>query len=251
MKLSEESDVGVGQKSPRTTFVSDSDPLKMLTGVRNRVAMPTSAFRADMPSTKSNNRELYWEIKRYCRSVIQTLPGEHHTISMFYVVLVYIVRSLVRSFNRLLRSSEWAPLRNATPHVQLISYSMWQVSVHWPQRWSTCCEAPLRSGVSFVRWSASQSFGWRSSVMERCEQGSRTSFNQKKPRWWLWMSTTGSGWLSFVVVTMEDKWQTALPIYHNLSFSSVAMVIVSTPFQLLNISISGGELMLLLPSRCD
>lgn len=88
MKLSEESDVGVGQRLPRTTFVSDGDPLKMLTGVRNRVAMPTSAFRADIPSTKSNNRELYWEIKRYCRSVIQTLPGEHHTISMFFVVLV-------------------------------------------------------------------------------------------------------------------------------------------------------------------
>lgn len=59
MKLS--SEVCVGQQSPRTTFVSHSDSLKMLTGVQNRVAMPTPTFRANMQSTKSNIRELYWD----------------------------------------------------------------------------------------------------------------------------------------------------------------------------------------------
>lgn len=58
MKLSSQPDVRVEQKSPRTALVSHGDLMKMLTRDQNRVAMPTSAFRVDMLSTKSDNKEL-------------------------------------------------------------------------------------------------------------------------------------------------------------------------------------------------
>lgn len=131
----------------------------MLTGVQNRVAMPTSTFRADMLSTKSNNRTVWrdkdilqkrnpdssWRASWLRCTRLSSIPvTDAQAVSVFCVVLLYIVPCLGWSFSKIRTSDK----------------------VLW---WNSASEGLGPLGPLSIR---------------------------TPPRWWLWMSKTGSGWLS-------------------------------------------------------